>query len=126
MLTLSTKHFKSVIPTTQVTKTKTSQTFKLLFLMLQLIKQLTIKSLTAASTKKVKHTHQLEVKQILQATHKQVLQVNNLQLQETVILRGTNKFQQQQIQLKKHLVSLVRVSLVKNLSNFKVEQTTTT
>ena len=120
------KHFKSVILTTQVTKVKTNKTFKLLFLMRKLIKQLTIKSLTVASTQKVKHTNQLEMKQFLQAIRKQVLQGNNSQPQETVILRGTNKFQQQQTQLKKHLVSLVRVLSVKNWSNFKVEQTTTT
>ena len=36
------KHFKFVIQTTQVMKTKTNKTFKLLFLMQQLIKQLTI------------------------------------------------------------------------------------
>ena len=126
MLTLSMKHFKSVILTTQVTKVKTNKTFKLLFLMRKLIKQLTIKSLTVASTQKVKHTNQLEMKQFLQAILKPVLQGNNSQLQEIVILRGTNKFQQQQTQLKKHLVSLVRVLSVKNWSNFKVEQTTTT
>ena len=126
MRTLSMKHFKSVIPTTQVTKVKTNKTFKLLFLMRKLIKQLTIKSLTVASTQKVKHTNQLEMKQFLQAILKPVLQGNNSQLQEIVILRGTNKFQQQQTQLKKHLVSLVRVLSVKNWSNFKVEQTTTT
>ena len=126
MRTLSMKHFKSVILTTQVTKVKTNKTFKLLFLMRKLIKQLTIKSLTVASTQKVKHTNQLEMKQFLQAILKPVLQGNNSQLQETVILRGTNKFQQQQTQLKKHLVSLVRVLSVKNWSNFKVEQTTTT
>ena len=125
MRTLSMKHFKSVIPTTQVTKVKTNKTFKLLFLMRKLIKQLTIKSLTVASTQKVKHTNQLEMKQFLQAILKPVLQGNNSQLQEIVILRGTNKFQQQQTQLKKHLVSLVRVLSVKNWSNFKVEQTTT-
>ena len=104
---------------------KINQTFKLLFLMLKLIKQLTIKLLTVASTQKVKHTHRLEMKQFLQAILKLVLQVNNSQLQETVILRVTNKFQQQQTQLKKHLVSLVKVLLVKNWLNFKVEQTTT-
>ena len=85
------KHFKSVIQTTQVTKVKTNKTFKLLFLMLKLIKQLTIKSLTAASTQKDKHTNQLEMKQFLQATRKQVLQVNNSQLQETVMLLVTNR-----------------------------------
>ena len=105
---------------------KINQTFKLLFLMRKLIKQPTIKLLTVASTQKIKHTHQLEMKQSLQAIRKQVLQVNNSQLQETVILRGTNKFQQQQTQLKKHQVSLVRELLVKNWSNFKVELTTTT
>ena len=70
---------------------KTSQTFKLRFLMLQLIKQLTIKSLTAASTQKVKHTHQLVMKQILQATLKLVLQGNNSQLQTIARLLVTNK-----------------------------------
>ena len=83
--------------------------------MRKLIKQLTIKSLTVASTQKVKHTNQLEMKQFLQAILKPVLQGNNSQLQEIVILRGTNKFQQQQTQLKKHLVSLVRVLSVKKL-----------
>ena len=81
---------KFVIQTTQVTKVKTNKTFKHLFLMLKLIKQLTIKSLTAASTQKDKHTNQLEMKQFLQATLKQVLQVNNSQLQETVMLLVTN------------------------------------
>ena len=61
---------------------------KHLFLMLKLIKQLTIKSLTAASTQKDKHTNQLEMKQFLQATLKQVLQVNNSQLQETSDVAG--------------------------------------
>ena len=70
---------------------KTSQTFKLRFLMLQLIKQLTIKSLIAASTQKDKHTHQLEMKQILQATLKLVLQGNNSQLQTIARLLVTNK-----------------------------------
>ena len=55
-----------------------------------------------------------------------VLLVNNSQLQEIVKSLVTNKFQQQLIPLKKHLVSLVRVLSVKNLSNFKVEQITTT
>ena len=105
---------------------KINQTFKLLFLMRKLIKLLTIKLLIAASTQKDKLIHQLEMKQSLQAIRKQVLQVNNSQLQETVILRGMNKFQQQQTQLKKHQVSLVRELLVKNWLNFKVEQTTTT
>ena len=84
------KHFKSVILTTQVTKVKTNKTFKLLFLMLKLIKQLTIELLTAASTKKVKHTNQLEMKQFLQAILKQVLQGNNSQPQEIVMLLVTN------------------------------------
>ena len=84
------KHFKSVILTTQVTKVKTNKTFKLLFLMLKLIKQLTIKSLTAASTQKDKHINQLEMKQFLQAILKQVLQGNNSQLQEIVMLPVTN------------------------------------
>ena len=78
------KHFKFVIQTTQVMKTKTSQTFKLLFLMQQLIKQLTI-SLSKVALLQVNYTNLLEMKQILQATHKQVLQDNNLQLQTTVI-----------------------------------------
>ena len=69
---------------------KINQTFKLLFLMRKLIKQLTIKSLTVASTQKVNHTNQLEMKQFLQATRKQVLQVNNSQPQETVMLLVTN------------------------------------
>ena len=77
------KHFKFVIQTTQVMKTKTSQTFKLLFLMQQLIKQLTI-SLSKVTLLQVNYTSLLEMKQILQATHKQVLQDNNLQLQTTV------------------------------------------
>ena len=70
---------------------KINQTFKLLFLMRKLIKQLTIKSLTAASTQKDKHTHQLEMKQFLQAILKQVLQGNNSQPQETVMLLVTNQ-----------------------------------
>ena len=78
------KHFKFVIQTTQVMKTKTSQTFKLLFLMQQLIKQLTI-SLSKVTLLQVNYTSLLEMKQILQATHKRVLQDNNLQLQTTVI-----------------------------------------
>ena len=126
MRTLSMKHFKSATPTSQVTKAKTNQTFKLRSLMLQLIKQLIIKKLIAASTQKVNHTNQLEVKQILRAILKKVLLVNNSQLQEIVKSLVTNKFQQQLIPLKKHLVSLVRVLSVKNLSNFKVEQITTT
>ena len=84
------KHFKSVILTTQVTKVKTNKTFKLLFLTLKLIKQLIIKSLTVASTQKVKHTNQLEMKQFLQAILKQVLQGNNSQPQEIVMLLVTN------------------------------------
>ena len=84
------KHFRSLILTTQVTKVKTNKTFKLLFLILKLIKQLTIKLLTAASTQKVKHTHQLEKKQFLQAILKQVLQGNNTQPQEIVMLPVTN------------------------------------
>ena len=86
--------------------------------MQKLIKQHTRNLLIAASTQKDKLIHQLEMKQILL--------VKNSQLQETVILRGMNKFQQQQTQLKKHRVSLVKVLLAKNWSNFKVEQTTTT
>ena len=125
MLTLSRKHFKSVIPTTQVTKVKTNKTFKLLFLMLKLIKQLTIKSLTVASIQKVKHTNQLEMKQFLQAIRKQVLQGNNSQLQTIARLLVTNKYQQQLTQLKKHQVFSVRVLLDKNWSNFKVAPTTT-
>ena len=102
-----------------------NQTFKLLFLMRKLIKQLTI-NLSKVTLLQVNFTNLLEMKQSLQAIRKQVLQVNNSQLQETVILRGMNKFQQQQTQLKKHRVSLVKVLLVKNWSNFKVEPTTTT
>ena len=117
---------KFVISTILVTRVKISRTFKLLFLMQKLIKQHTINLLIAASTQKDKLIHQLEMKQILQAIRKQVLLVKNSQLQETVILRGMNKFQQQQTQLKKHRVSLVKVLLAKNWSNFKVEQTTTT
>ena len=56
------KHFKSVIQTSQVTKVKTNKTFKRLFLMQQLIKQLTIKQLILASIQKVKFTLQLEMK----------------------------------------------------------------
>ncbi len=70
---------------------KINQTFKLLFLMRKLIKQLTIKSLTVANTQKVNHTNQLEMKQFLQAIRKQVLQGNNSQPQEIVILLVTNK-----------------------------------
>ena len=40
------KHFKSVILTILVMKVKTNKTFKLLFLMQQLIKQLTISSVS--------------------------------------------------------------------------------
>ena len=58
--------------------------------MLKLIKQLTIKSLTVASTQKVKHTNQLEMKQFLQAILKQVLQGNNSQPQKIVMLLVTN------------------------------------
>ena len=78
------KHFKSVILTILVMKVKTNKTFKLLFLMQQLIKQLTI-SLSKVALLQVNYTNLLEMKQILQATHKQVLQDNNLQLQTTVI-----------------------------------------
>ena len=85
------KHFKFVIPTTQVTKVKINKTFKPLFLMLKLIKQLTIELLTVASTQKDKHTHQLEMKQFLQAILKQVLQGNNSQLQTIARLLVTNK-----------------------------------
>ena len=53
--------------------------------MLQLIKQLTIELLTAATTQKDKHTHQLGMKQFLQALLKQVLQGNNSQPQEIVM-----------------------------------------
>ena len=83
------KHFKFVIQTTQVMKTKTSQTFKLLFLMQQLIKQLTI-SLSKVTLLQGNFTNLLELKQILQATRKQVLQVNNSQLQATVKSLVTN------------------------------------
>ena len=78
------KHFKSVILTILVMKVKTNKTFKLLFLMQQLIKQLTI-SLSKVTLLQVNYTSLLEMKQILQATHKRVLQDNNLQLQTTVI-----------------------------------------
>ena len=125
-LSMYMKLCKFVISTILVTRVKISRTFKLLFLMLKLIKQHTINLLIAASIQKDKLIHQLEMKQTLQAIRKQVLLVKNSQLQETVILRGMNKFQQQQTQLKKHLVSLVKVLLAKNWSNFKVEQTTTT
>ena len=57
------KHFKFVIPTTQVMKTKTNKTFKLLFLMQQLIKQLTI-SLFKEVLLQVNFTNLLELKQI--------------------------------------------------------------
>ena len=57
------KHFKFVIQTTQVMKTKTNQTFKLLFLMQQLIKQLTI-SLFKEVLLQVNFTNLLELKQI--------------------------------------------------------------
>ena len=117
---------KFVISTILVTRVKISRIFKLLFLMLKLIKQHTINLLIAASIQRDKHTHRLEMKQILQAIRKQVLQVKNSQPQEIVILRGINKFQQQLMQLKRHRVFLVKVLLVKNLLNFKVEPTTTT
>ena len=83
------KHFKSVILTTQVTKVKTNKTFKLLFLMQLLSKQLTI-SLSKVTLLQVNFTNLLEVKQIWQAIRKKVLQVNNLQLQATAISLVTN------------------------------------
>ena len=68
---------------------KTSQTFKLLFLMQLLSKQLTI-SLSKVTLLQVNFTNLLEVKQIWQAIRKKVLQVNNLQLQATAISLVTN------------------------------------
>ena len=83
------KLFKFATPTTQVTKMKTSQTFKLRFLMQLLSKQLTI-SLSKVTLLQVNFTNLLEVKQIWQAIRKKVLQVNNLQLQATAISLVTN------------------------------------
>ena len=68
---------------------KTSQTFKLRFLMQLLSKQLTI-SLSKVTLLQVNFTNLLEVKQIWQAIRKKVLQVNNLQLQTTAISLVTN------------------------------------
>ena len=68
---------------------KTSQTFKLRFLMQLLSKQLTI-SLSKVTLLQVNFTNLLEVKQIWQAIRKKVLQVNNLQLQATAISLVTN------------------------------------
>ena len=63
---------------------KTSQTFKLRFLMQLLSKQLTI-SLSKVTLLQVNFTNLLEMKQIWQAIRKKALLVNNLQLQTTVI-----------------------------------------
>ena len=63
---------------------KTSQTFKLRFLMQLLSKQLTI-SLSKVTLLQVNFTNLLEMKLIWQAIRKKALLVNNLQLQTTVI-----------------------------------------
>ena len=68
---------------------KTNQTFKLRFLMLQLIKQLTI-SLSKEVLLQVNYINLLEMKQIWQAIRKKALQVNNLQLLATVTSLVTN------------------------------------
>ena len=68
---------------------KTNQTFKLRFLMLQLIKQLTI-SLSKEVLLQVNYINLLEMKQIWQAIRKKALLVNNLQLQTTVTSQVTN------------------------------------
>ena len=84
------KHFKSVILTTQVTKVKTNKNVQTSVPYAKADQTTYYKSLTVASTQKVKHTNQLEMKQFLQAILKQVLQGNNSQPQEIVMLLVTN------------------------------------
>ena len=110
---LGMKHFKSVILTILVMKVKTNKTFKLLFLMQQLIKQLTIKLIQGSSTQ-VNYTNLLEMgNRSCKATHKTglagttIYNSNNRDILVYKHVASTTDSTQ------KHLVSLVRVLSVK-------------